>query len=226
MTNYEIDILKKALLEAERKELNRFKKIPNEDIEFSENFEKNINNLARKRKTLIWQATKTIPRRIAVVFIAAIITFCLLMTVSAIRTPVINFFVNIYEDFIGIFVDAEQPPIEKIDTIYSPTYIPDGYLKTSHNNLEIRVETIWKNENNRIILVQDILNENHKFLDNENSNYSELQLNGKVIYYIQKNGQYTLTWIDNNYLFELNCSEKIEFTEIEKIILSMNIVEN
>ena len=104
MTNYEIDILKKALLKVERKELNRFRNLPNQEVEFSEEFENSIQKLAKKRKTFFWQATKTVPRRIIVVFVAAIITFCMMMSISAIRTPVVNFFINVYEDFISIFV--------------------------------------------------------------------------------------------------------------------------
>lgn len=53
MTNYEIDILKKALLKVEQKELKRFKNLPNENVELSEEFENNIHKLAKKRKTFI-----------------------------------------------------------------------------------------------------------------------------------------------------------------------------
>ena len=73
MTNYEIDILKKTLLKVEQKELKRFKNLPDKKIELSEKFENGIQKLAKKRKTLIWQATKTVPRRIAVVFVSCLI---------------------------------------------------------------------------------------------------------------------------------------------------------
>ena len=72
--------------------------------------------------------------------------------------------------------------------------------------------------------MQDVLNQNREFMDNEDSNYSKLQIDEKTVYYILKNGQYYLMWIDNNYLFIINCSEEIGLNEIEKIIRSMEII--
>ena len=136
MTNYEIDILKKALLRVEQKELKYLKNLPDENMQLSTEFENNIHKLAKKRKTFIWQATKTIPRKIAVVFVAAIITFCMMMSISAIRVPVINFFINIYEDFISIFVEDDETidiP-DNIEVVYKPSYVIDGYSEISSSN--------------------------------------------------------------------------------------------
>ncbi len=221
MTKTEIDILKNALFIAGCEEVRAYKALPDEKIVFSESFEKNIQKLAKKRKSLAWQTTKTIPRRIAVVFIAAIITFCLMMSISAIRTPIVNFFVNFYESFIDLFLGVEEPATANIEDFYSPSYIPDGYSEFTNTQSKIRIVTVWKSENGRIILTQDILNKSYKFIDNEDANYSKLQVDEKSIYYILKNGQYSLVWIDNNYLFEIDCSEEIGLNEIEKIIRSM-----
>ncbi len=224
MTKTEIDILKSALFITGCEEVKAYKTLPDEKIIFSEAFEKSIQKLAKKRKSITWQATKTVPRRIAVVFIAAIITFCLMMSISAIRTPVINFFVNVYESFVGLFFDVEEPETENIKDFYSPSYIPDGYYEFAHTQTETHTETVWKNGTGRIILMQDVLNQNREFMDNEDSNYSKLQIDEKTVYYILKNGQYYLMWIDNNYLFIINCSEEIGLNEIEKIIRSMEII--
>lgn len=225
MTKAEINILKKALFITGCEEVEAYKALPDEKIVFSEAFEKNIQKLAKKRKSFVWQATKTVPRRIAVVFIAAIITFCLMMSISAIRTPVVSFFVNFYESFVGLFFDVEEPEAENIKDFYSPSYIPAGYSEFSHTQSKIRTETIWKSETGRIILVQDILNQNHKLIDSEDSNYSKLQIDEKTVYYMSKNGQYYLIWTDKNYLFEINCSEEIGLNEIEKIIRSMEKID-
>lgn len=224
MTKTEIDILKNALFITGREEVKAYKALPDEKIVFSEAFEKSIQKLSKKRKSLAWQATKTVPRRIAVVFIAAIITFCLMMSISAIRTPVVNFFVNVYESLSDLFFKAEEPIAANIEDFYSPSYLPDGYSEFANTQSKIRIVTVWKSETGRIILTQDVLNENHKFIDTEDSNYSELQIDEKTVYYILKNGQYSLVWIDNNYLFEIDCPEEIGLNEIEKIIRSMEII--
>ena len=187
MTKAEINILKEALFIAGCEEFEAYKALPDEKAIFSEVFEKNIQKLAKKRKSLAWQATKTVPRRIAVVFIAAIITFCLMMSISAIRIPVVNFFVNVYESFVGLSFDVEEQTTTTIEDFYSPNYIPDGYSEFSHTQSKIYAETAWKSETGRIVFMQDILNQNHKLIDNEDVNYSKLQVDKKnSLLYIEK----------------------------------------
>ena len=225
MTNYEIDILKKTLLKVEQKELKRFKNLPDKKIELSEKFENGIQKLAKKRKTLIWQATKTVPRRIAVVFVAAIITFCMMMSISAIRIPVINFFVNIYEEFIGIFVNEEEGAYvpDKIETVALPTYMIDDYILDDSQNYGRDAETYWVNSyGDVIILYQEILeDEMQATIDNENIDYQEETLNNITIYYTINNGEYQLIWSNGGYLFTLMCMEDISFNEIKMIIFSI-----
>lgn len=230
MTNYEIDILKKALLKVEQKEVKRFKNLPNKKIELSEEFENGIQKLAKKRKTLVWQATKTVPRRIAVVFVAAIITFCMMMSISAIRIPVINFFVNIYEDFISIFVEEDETikiP-DSIEEIYYPSHTINGYYEISSNNFETHVETIWMNDSgNVMILMQDVLESDYQAqLDNKELNYIDANFSNYSVKYYSKNGQFFFIWTNGYYLFELICPETIELNEIELFVNSLTINEN
>lgn len=226
MTNYEIDILKKALLEVEQKELRYFKNLPSEKLELSAEFEDNIHKLAKKRKTFVWQATKTVPRRIAVVFIAAIITFCMMMSISAIRVPVINFFVNIYEEFISIFVEEEEGARvpDSIETIALPTYMIDDYILDDSQNYGRDAETYWVNSyGDVIILYQEILEgELQVTIDNENIDYQEETLNNIIIYYTINKGEYQLIWSNGGYLFTLMCLEDIPFNEIKMLISSIN----
>lgn len=226
MTNYEIDILKKALLKVEQKELRYFKNLPSENVELSAEFENNIHKLAKKRKTFIWQATKTVPRRIAVVFIAAIITFCMMMSISAIRVPVINFFVNIYEEFISIFVEEEEGAHvpDSIETIALPTYMIDDYILDDSQNYGRDAETYWVNSyGDVIILYQEILEgEMQATIDNENIDYQKETLNNVTIYYTINKGEYLLIWSNGGYLFTLMCLEDIPFNEIKMLISSIN----
>lgn len=228
MTNYEIDILKKALLKVERKELCYFKNLPDENVEFSEEFEYSMQKLAKKRKTFVWQATKTIPRRIAVVFIAAIITFCLMMSVSAIRTPVIKFFVNIYEEFISIFVeeDEEFDTPDSIEATYLPSYMINGFSQISSSNNSKYAKSVWMDDNsNIIILTQDILEDDYQTqLDNETIGYENAGFNNFEVKYTARNGQYFFVWTNDLYMFKIICPTSIELNEIEKLVDSLTIV--
>lgn len=228
MTNYEINILKSALLKVERKELNRFKSLPNENIELSEEFEKEIQKLAKKRKMLIWQATKTVPRRIAVVFAAVIITLCMMMSISAIRVPIINFFVNVYEEFISIFVEEDETieTPDSIEVIYQPSYIMDGYFEISSNKFETYVETIWMDSNgNVLIYTQDVLEDDYQTqIDNREVDYVDANFANDTVKYFSKNGQYFFVWTNQYYLFEFVCPSNVQLNEIENFINSLTVV--
>lgn len=231
MTNYEINVLKKALLEVEQKELRYFKNIPNENVELSAEFENNIHKLARKRKTFVWQATKTIPRRIAIVFIAAIITLCMMMSISAIRIPIINFFVDIYEEFISIFIDEEEDVKvpDTIQEVYIPSYTIKDYSLISSSTDSKFVETIWLDENNGniMILTQDIFKSEYQiYLDNQNVDYQPANFKNLNAHFASKNDQYFFIWTKGYYKFELICSTQLEFSEIENLINSMTISNN
>ena len=226
MTKYEINILRKALLKVEQKELNYFKNLPRQEVEFSEEFESKIQNLAKKRKTFIWQATKTVPRRVALIFAAVIMTFCLMMTISAIRIPVVNFFVNIYEEFISIFIDEEEGyvPPEKIETIALPSYMFIGYTLDDSQNYGKDAESFWSNENGDVvILYQQVLEtEFQSFIDNQDLEFQQENTESITLHYSIKNRYYQIFWSKNGYLFSLTCPENIPLKEVKEMIISIN----
>jgi len=148
------------------------------------------------------------------------------MSISAIRIPVINFFINVYEDFISIFVDEEESYIkpQQIETIALPSYIVDGYSLEVSQNYGQDAESIWFNTNGDvIILTQHILeNEFQSFIDNKNLDFQTEDANGLTLYFVAKNQYYQIFWAKNGYLFSLNCAESISFNNIKEMISSIS----
>ena len=164
------------------------------------------------------------PRRIAVVLIAAVITFTMMMSISAIRTPILNFVIKTYDSFISIFVekDEEIKLPTSIEHMYLPAFLPEGYIEISSENNEIKAKSIWMNKNAIIMLSQDIISEDTKMtLDNKELNYETMSVNKHNIHYYVKDGYYFVIWSDGYYIFTLTCPEDINISEIEKIIASM-----
>ena len=224
MTKVEIDILKKALFIIGREEVEVYKALPDEDVVFSKEFEDNVRAINKRRKSLFYKATKTVPRRIAVVLIAAVITFTMMMSVSAIRTPILNFVIKTYDSFISIFVekDEEIKLPTSIEHMYLPAFLPEGYIEISSENNEINAKSIWMNKNAIIILSQNVISEDSKIvIDNQDADYQTTMIDKNEIYYYSKNGFYTMYWSDGYYIFTLTCPEDINISEIEKIIASM-----
>ena len=61
---------------------------------------------------------KPLKKKILYAVIAALVAISLAMSVSAIREPIINFFVEIYDSFISIFVDVPAPASVAIEEKY------------------------------------------------------------------------------------------------------------
>lgn len=224
MTKVEIYILKKALFIIGREEVKAYKALPDEEVVFSKKFEAKVRAINRKRKSLFYKATKTVPRRIAVILIAAVITFAMMMSVSAIRTPVLNFVIKTYDSFISIFVEKDEKiklPTS-IENMYIPKYLPEEYIQLSAENYGFNAEAIWMKDDSIIMLDQNIINEQNQIkIDNQKIDYETITINKYNIYYYVKDGYYFVIWSDNYYIFTLTCPEDINISEIEKIIASM-----
>ena len=225
MTKIETDILKKALFIIGREEVLAYKALPDEKFIFSKEFEKKAYAINKRRKSLFYRATKTVPRKIAVILIAAVITFTMMMSVSAIRIPVLNFLANIYDTYISIYFMEDKEDLNiptSIEHMYLPTSIPEGYIQIDSQNYGASTETIWMNDIFLIILNQDILEDEFKaFIDNENVEYQILSVDDNIIHYYLKDRYYFTIWTDGSYLFTMTCPDNIPLSEIEKIIGSM-----
>ena len=81
----------------------------------------------RKKKPRFWQYS-SVGRRVAGLAAALLVAFGCSMTISAVRTPFVNFAMNIYDKFTEFFFDKSD--IEKapstIETVYTLGYVPEG----------------------------------------------------------------------------------------------------
>ena len=230
MTDNQIALVKKALLEEELAEMAVIDALPDEEVVFSEKYKIEMQKLLNKHKKYTCYANRFIPKRLVGVLVAILITLTLMMSISAIREPVVKFIVNVYESFISIFVeDDNKNPPETIEDIILPSYMIEDYtLGETTEQIALSTTTWYDNENNIIRLKQRILIDDFKaYIDNQDLKYSFLDTQLEYdIYYVDKNGYFNILWTDNTYIYNLLCPNTIEITEIEKIIESMEAVEN
>ena len=229
MTDNQIKLLKEALLEEDLREMAIIDALPDEEFVFSEKYKKEMQKLLIKHKKYTRNANRFIPKRLVGVLAAILITLTLMMSISAIREPVIKFIVNVYENFISIFVEDEgaKPP-QEIEHICLPTDGIQGYsIQSSYNQGKIS-STVWINENNEVIfLEQSILENNYQaFLDNESTYYKTTIVDIYEIFYIEKNSSFGVVWSNGEYMFKMLFPNTIEFEEIEDIIRSFETVED
>ena len=230
MTNNQIALIKEALLEEDLKEMAIIDALPDEEFVFSEKYKKEMQKLLIKHKKYTRNANRFIPKRLVGVLAAILITLTLMMCISAIRKPVVKFIVNVYENFISVFVeegeDAKSP--QEIENLYLPTDGIQGYsIQSSYNQGKIS-STVWINDNNELIVLEQAVLENNyqSFFDNESINYGTTRVGSFDIHYMIKNDNYLMVWSNVKYMFKMLFPSTMEFSEIEKVIESMEAVED
>ena len=231
-------MLKRCLLESTLTEIKEIEALDYSDITVSESFKERIRKTitAQKPTNHSFNAKKAIVAIIA----AILVSICVMFTVSAeIRNAVSDFFVKAYETFTQLIIvensegdkDATngtptQPEVvypTSIETEYIPSYIDDNnYIQLDKIVNDGSVLTVWTNDAYIIDLTQTIVDKNDITIDNENLLLQSKTIGDKEIYYSLKNGVYIITWIEYGYSFNLCCDEALGWTEIEKIILSLN----
>lgn len=205
----------KAFMEAEQISNARFFD-KNSDITFSDSFEKKMNKLLEKDKRIRLSTRRNIKKGLLAAIVAILVAFTGLMSVSATRLPFVEFIKKVFPQFNEITLSEEStPPVDRIETEYTLTNLPDEFEIANYQKDELGVFTVWKNQNNiEIVLMQNLLDSNFSF-DTEHT-YEELYINGYKAYYYASQ----LTWTNGTYWFTLGITngEKTELIKLSKNI--------
>ena len=178
---------------------------------------------AFKKKAKIY-TRKPLKKKILYAAIAALVAISLAMSVSAIREPIINFFVEIYDSFISIFVDAPAPASVAIEGKYELGYLPEGFELVEEKEWNTTNEKTYSDGNKRIKFCQ-IPYSNELFrellIDNNDSNIEYIELKGGRIIHAQKNDMISLLWSDDKYILKVTLNFIVDKDECIKIIESI-----
>lgn len=156
-----------------------FAHIPNEEdieYEFSERFNKKMDKLFKKIERNCTYPTVKPTKRIITVLAAILIIFAGLMSVSAIREPIVNFVLEFFEEHIdfGFSGDISQ----EIEYEYSFSEIPEGFeLVTKTSDYDV-IYSEYKNETtgDEIVFTQTITDGLSLSIDSEHGNTSVEQI--------------------------------------------------
>lgn len=195
-----------------------------EEIIPSTQYKKCMERLIKRQKQPYWKYINTIGKRVAVLMVATALTFALSMSVSAVRKPVVEFFVNAYEKFVEFFYDEDdvmRAP-DTIETVYTLGYVPDGYEFVKTLNLYGRVKHVWKNNiSAEIVFSQYILNGDYA-LDKEKCEFELLNVDGTIIAYIDKYELKKFYWNNDNYAYQLAVDSSFSIEECLQMINSIS----
>ncbi|MCD7871840.1 MAG: DUF4367 domain-containing protein [Clostridiales bacterium] len=203
------ELFVKAFMEAESLDNFQLKKEEEIDWNFSKKFENSMNKLIKKNNRIRISTRLKIRKGLIAAIIAIIVLFTGLINVSATRTPFIEFIKKVFPKFNQITLsDESTPPIEKIETEYTLTDLPDGYEIDIYQKDKLVVMTKWKNKSgDEIVLFQETLDPNLS-IDTEH-NYQELKINRYEAYLMTTERNSVLSWTDGYYWFTLNAPNNL-----------------
>lgn len=216
-------IFKKSLLECTLQEIREIEAMDYSAIKADDAFKSRILAVIDDAKR---ENDKTRSRRVTLSLIAAIIIcFSIILSVSArVRTAIASFFVEIYDSFAVFFIDDkdDSEDLIPIETVYEPAYFKEnGYAQSSQTLGEFKNFTVWIKNDFKVYFSQHSIHNNKITSDAEETSYEVTYIGERKVYYTVKNDFYFIKWLEHDYSFNIRCTSSLEWTEIEKIISSL-----
>lgn len=191
---------------------------------FSADFEKKMKGLIKKANIKYININKFRIRKSIVAASLILIVLTASMSVEAIRMPVIRLTEKIYTEFSEILFENEdniEVP-EKIEEVYVPAYIPEGYtLKEEVNDMRSMHFFFYTNEEGQEISVEQMTFNVSMAVDTEGITTEKITINGMSGIIYTKRGLTSIIVNDNRYVHFVSGYESRE--ELIKIVESLYI---
>lgn len=159
-------------------------------------------------------------KRIVALAAALIVLFAGIMSVGAVREPVVNFIVKTYEGFKRILFSGDS--LTEINRVYAFTEVPEGFVETQRiSNKETYFVRYENRETGAVIeLSQSIKNDYSFSLDSENGEIRAFNVDGKEIkiYCAESQAVFIALWIEDKYSMELIYSGETDTDELLRLI--------
>lgn len=167
-----------------------------------------------------------ISKAAAIVIICATITLSVTMGVEAIRTPILNFFTDLFGQIFHVStqnIDLLDNYPKVIEEPCTPTYLPEGFVQTETNESATEILTKYQNEDNQTILFRQsiVYSITYEIPDGAEMLDDEFMVNGyEGRLYRYDNKQYAI-WTALRYTFTIEFPSEFTAEEISKIANSV-----
>lgn len=208
-------------LEAKDDDVKAFEELDDSDVVLSEDVEKNIQKMIRKKsaqKNNGWKQCKKILSRVAVIILILMsAAFACVMSVSAVREAVWETIANwsksleFQDDFVSIgYVCAadieENAPPKEIEQIKKPTLLPDGaeeYVLVDRKNMFSA--DYYIDDRQYVLFRQELFGQCVIKIDIENIRSTDFKINGSEawLFTYENENCISLIWNDGDYIYSL-----------------------
>ena len=219
-------LLKAAISDALRDEMDALpsNKELNEKFSTSGELDKRIEklNFKHKIKSKIGRFVKSNHKTAACLMVIIVLSSVTLLSVEATRNVILNAFVNQFGKYTQIQYDDSTADGQQMD-IFRPAYLPEGYKKISEELYGNSALLVYSDESEtEIVLKQRKAEEGTALIDNENTDYTEVDISGNTAYLFKtlKDDNYNvLLWKSRDVVFEL--TSKLDSDELIRMGRSM-----
>lgn len=219
-------LLKAAISDALKDEMDALpsNKELNEEFPTSVEMDKRIEKLISKHKikTKIRSFIKSNYKTAACFIVIIVLSSATLLSVEATRNVILNAFVNQFGNYTQIQYEDSTDDEQQMD-IFRPAYLPEGYKKISEELYGNSALLVYSDESDtEIVLKQRKAEEGTALIDNENTNYTEVDISGNTAFLFKtvKDDNYNvLLWKSRDVVFEL--TSKINSDELIRMGRSM-----
>lgn len=178
----------------------------------SSGLDKRIGSLIRNnyRKIRVKRFKKGFGKAAACLCVLLAVSSIVLMSVEATRVALFNAVLEWHDRYTQI--QFEETDLQSGETsiqggIYRPTYLPDGFSETTIKPGEIMTMIIYENEaEDKIIFTQEKAGTGTTAVDNEHTDYFEIQISGSKAYLFkaqEEDNASILIWENNGTVFNL-----------------------
>lgn len=190
------------------------------DYTFSDRFNKKMNKLIKAQRKPYYFLINTAAKKVAVYFVIFVTLITASMSVKAIREPVVNFIVEVYESFTRYFFDGDTA--DNITKKYEISELPKGFSRFNTMETDTDFTVIYQDsENNSIIFTQSTTKNKIFDIDNQKETPKIEKVNGIEIYIYTYEKDKFIFWSDNGYFFQITAYGDIDDETLIKMIKSI-----
>ena len=159
-------------------------------------------------------------KRIVALAAALIVLFAGIMSVGAVREPVVNFIFKTYEGFKRVLFSGDS--LTEIDHVYAFAEVPEGFVETQRiSNKETNFVRYENRETGAVIRISQSITTDYSFsLNSENGEIKTFNTDGKEvkIYCAESQTLYSAFWVEDTYSMELIYSGETDTDELLRLI--------
>lgn len=216
MEKTDLELFKQALLEALELNLQEEEKDFVDKVETSDQHKAAMQAIldGTYEKKSVWKFTKA---KVAAILVAA----ALLLASCAViyRNEIRDFVEEIFADFTELTYSNKDIEGKTIETAYTLTYVPEGYVLEDYSKTAIKVRYEYRNANNDFIIFDQMILDTAKFAYDIENGYTILINNSEFDIYCKSTKQSCFyLWNDGVYSYKIQSNVSIEYNELEQIL--------